>query len=187
MHEGTRHEKENITYTGFVAQEVEKASNEINYDFSGVDVPKSEEDYYGLRYSQFVVPLVKAVQELSDMNDAKDARIDELQKQVDEIKGMLQASNKVSKAAISGAWISQNIPNPFVNTTYIGYSLPEKFRTAEISISDNTGKVIKHEKIVGGRNGRVHLNSTGLSSGTYNYSLFVDGNLISTKQMLLAK
>jgi hypothetical protein len=32
------------------------------YDFSGVDV--DETSVYGLRYSEFVVPLVKAVQEL---------------------------------------------------------------------------------------------------------------------------
>ena len=30
---------------------------EIGFDFSGVDKPKNEEDYYGLRYSEFVVPL----------------------------------------------------------------------------------------------------------------------------------
>ncbi|MCI4442198.1 MAG: tail fiber domain-containing protein, partial [Lentimicrobium sp.] len=49
--------------TGFVAQEVEQAAKELGFDFSGVDAPKSDADYYGLRYSEFVVPLVKAVQE----------------------------------------------------------------------------------------------------------------------------
>jgi hypothetical protein len=100
---------------------------------------------------------------------------------------MLQASDKITRAKVSDASLSQNTPKPFTNMTYISYRLPEKFRTAEISISDNTGRVIKQEKIVGGRSGRVHLNSTGLSSGTYNYSLFVDGNPVSTKQMLLTK
>jgi hypothetical protein len=56
-------EKAKVVYTGFVAQEVEEAAKALNYDFSGVDKPKGKEDFYGLRYGDFVVPLVKAVQE----------------------------------------------------------------------------------------------------------------------------
>jgi trimeric autotransporter adhesin len=56
-------EKEQILQTGFVAQEVEKAADETGYDFSGVYKPQNENDFYGLRYAEFVVPLVKAVQE----------------------------------------------------------------------------------------------------------------------------
>lgn len=37
---------------------------ETGYTFGGVDAPKSDHDTYSFRYSQFVVPLVKAVQEL---------------------------------------------------------------------------------------------------------------------------
>ncbi|MEM1324070.1 MAG: tail fiber domain-containing protein, partial [Bacteroidota bacterium] len=51
-------------YTGFIAQEVAQAAQAIDYDFSGIDRPQNEQDRYGLRYSQFTVPLVKAVQEL---------------------------------------------------------------------------------------------------------------------------
>ncbi len=49
--------------TGFIAQEVEKAAKNCGFDFSGVDAPKNDKDTYGLRYADFVVPLVKAVQE----------------------------------------------------------------------------------------------------------------------------
>jgi hypothetical protein len=45
---------------------VEKVAKEIGFDFSGVDVPKNENDMYGLRYAEFDVPLVKAVQELNE-------------------------------------------------------------------------------------------------------------------------
>jgi hypothetical protein len=61
-------EKSKIRYTGFIAQEVEAAAQALGYDFSGVDGPKNEKDFYGLRYAEFVVPLVKAVQELSEEN-----------------------------------------------------------------------------------------------------------------------
>lgn len=48
---------------GFIAQDVEKVANEIGFEFNGVDKPKNDSDYYGIRYSDFVAPLVKAVQE----------------------------------------------------------------------------------------------------------------------------
>jgi hypothetical protein len=48
--------------------------------FSGVDKPQNKYSLYGLRYAEFVVPLVKAVQELSKMNDDKEAKINAQQK-----------------------------------------------------------------------------------------------------------
>ena len=61
------------TYSGFIAQEVEKAAQSINYDFSGVDAPGSDSDLYGLRYAEFVMPLVKAAQEqMKQINQLKD-------------------------------------------------------------------------------------------------------------------
>lgn len=77
-------QKAAIVQTGFIAQEVEIAATESGYDFSGVDAPKNNEDYYGLRYSEFVVPLVKSVQEQQDM-------IEELQRQVEALQQQLNA------------------------------------------------------------------------------------------------
>src|SRR6266498_1561163 len=62
-------EASKIVYNGFIAQEVEAAAKKLNYDFSGVDKPQNKDGLYGLRYDNFVVPLVKAVQELSQQND----------------------------------------------------------------------------------------------------------------------
>jgi trimeric autotransporter adhesin len=45
--------KQQVVYTGFMAQDVEKAAKELNYDFSGVDAGKSDKDLYALRYSDF--------------------------------------------------------------------------------------------------------------------------------------
>ena len=59
--------KERKLYTGFVAQEVEKAAKESDYQFDGVVTPKNIKEAYGLSYSQFVVPLVKAIQEQQKM------------------------------------------------------------------------------------------------------------------------
>ncbi|MBW6516067.1 MAG: tail fiber domain-containing protein, partial [Candidatus Cloacimonetes bacterium] len=73
-----RSEKSTIRYSGFVAEEVERAARESGFDFSGVDVPKNDSDFYGLRYAEFVVPLVKAVQEQQEIIDRQQRQIDEL-------------------------------------------------------------------------------------------------------------
>jgi hypothetical protein len=71
--------KERITYAGFIAQEVEEAANEVGFNFSGVDKPRHDKGLYSLGYAEFVVPLVKAVQEQQEM-------IEQLQKQIEELK-----------------------------------------------------------------------------------------------------
>jgi len=94
--------KSKMLQTGFIAQEVEAAANELGFDFSGVDKPKNENDFYGLRYAEFVVPLVKAVQEqqkiieeqkleitsLKNTTKEQQAKIDELEKLKAEIATM---------------------------------------------------------------------------------------------------
>jgi hypothetical protein len=81
-----RKQKEQILYTGFVAQDVEKAAKELNYDFSGIDAAKNDKDLYGLRYAEFVVPLVKAVQELSQQDDSLNLKINQLVPLISEMK-----------------------------------------------------------------------------------------------------
>jgi hypothetical protein len=66
--------------TGFLAQDVAEAAREANYDFSGVDIPENDNELYSLRYAEFVVPLVKAVQELAEENRKLKERIKKLEK-----------------------------------------------------------------------------------------------------------
>jgi hypothetical protein len=86
--------KEQIVYTGFVAQEVEQAARSLNYDFSGVDAAKNDKDLYSLRYADFVVPLVKAVQELAARNDRLQTDNQLLKKQKDQLLQRLDALEK---------------------------------------------------------------------------------------------
>src|SRR6266496_4139010 len=184
-------EKEKIIRTGFVAQQVEAAAKTIGYDFSGVDKPANEHTPYGLRYSEFVVPLVKAVQELSKMsegllaeNDEKDATINELKTRIEKLEAIMNAQQ--SKSYVSSAALGQNIPNPFTNSTTIHYTLPESRNigtSAKIIITDKNGKALKEVRLSGSGKGSINVNAATLSSGTYQYSLYIDGRLIDIKQM----
>src|SRR5450432_2627846 len=185
--------KEKKLYTGFVAQEVEKAAAKFNYDFSGLYKPQNEKDLYGLSYSDFVVPLVKAVQELNDSNEAKNDKINFLQDEVDSLKIGLQELRDLIKGSSSSfiplydASLSQNTPNPFTGSTNINYTLPQNAGRARLTVSDISGRIIKTVMINGAGRGNLNIDASGLSSGVYNYTLYVDEIMVSTRQMVLTK
>jgi trimeric autotransporter adhesin len=91
---GTITAKDKMIYSGFIAQEVEQAAKEAHYDFSGVVKPQNEKDMYSLRYSEFVVPLVKAMQEQQQMIDEM-RKNDADQKKL--INNLLQRIEKLEK------------------------------------------------------------------------------------------
>lgn len=82
--------QEAMLQSGFIAQEVEALAQSIGYDFIGVDKPKNNKDYYGLRYSAFVVPLVKAVQEQQTIIETQNAKIEALEKIVLELQKAIE-------------------------------------------------------------------------------------------------
>ena len=74
-----------VLHTGFIAQEVEAAAKKVGYIFDGVDAPKNDNDLYGIRYAEFVVPLVKAVQEQQLMIEQLKKENAEMKKQINSI------------------------------------------------------------------------------------------------------
>lgn len=93
LHRNALLEKEQVLYTGFIAQEVEAAAKELGYNFSGVDAPKNDHDFYGIRYAEFVVPLVKAVQEQQALIDSQNERIAGLEKRNEQLEQMFRELN----------------------------------------------------------------------------------------------
>ena len=68
--------KAGIRYSGFLAQDVQEAAESLGFEFSGVKVPANPEtEAYGLRYAEFVVPLVKATQELHAIIQKQDQQL----------------------------------------------------------------------------------------------------------------
>jgi len=91
-------QKEAILHTGFIAQEVDEVAQRLNFDFSGIDAPQNENDHYSLRYAEFVVPLVKAVQEQQKIIEDLMTSNEQLQTKVDDIDA-LKAENTEMKTA----------------------------------------------------------------------------------------
>lgn len=85
-----KYDVETIKQSGFLAQEVEEAAIKAGYDFSGITIPEGDVKYYSLAYAEFVVPLVKAVQEQQEIIVSQDNKIEKLEKELNEIKALLK-------------------------------------------------------------------------------------------------
>ena len=83
--------------------------------------------------------------------------------------------------------MEQNYPNPFNPSTTISYSIPKDGRV-RIIVYNLLGQVVKtlvNEYKEAGIN-TVKFHSEGLSSGTYFYTLELDG-LVQTKKLTVLK
>ena len=67
---------------GFSAQGVKALADKHGTDFGGYIAPTSEGDLHGLRYDEFISPMVKAMQEMSAKMEAMEKRIAELESRV---------------------------------------------------------------------------------------------------------
>jgi hypothetical protein len=181
-----REAKKKVIQTGFIAQDVEEIAKSIGYDFSGVDV--DETGIYGLRYAEFVVPLVKAVQELSEQNDRLQAQINELQEK-DALRSGITAESltELQELTNSGAYLQQNSPNPFSQTTQIKCYLPPSVKTASLNIYNLQGKQLKQIAIKQRGENEIEISGSEFPAGIYLYALIADGQKIDIKQMILTE
>lgn len=84
-------DKNKNRYDGFIAQDIEKAMQDLNIPFSGLK--KSEDGRYSLAYSDFVVPLVNAVKE-------QQKEISDLRKQLEMLARKLNAMEESKTEAV---------------------------------------------------------------------------------------
>ncbi len=87
---GGKYDIEKTKMTGFIAQEVDRAAKNCGFNFSGIVPPSNENDLYSLRYSEFVVPLVKAVQELSANNNKLQQTIENQNKKIERLEKFVE-------------------------------------------------------------------------------------------------
>lgn len=161
---------------GFVAQEVEAIVKKSGYVFSGIEAPQNEGDPYTIRYAEFVVPLVKAVQELSgQVADLKQ----QLKKYTDE------PTTRLDGTVGTGAFLYQNNPNPFVANTDIQMEIPDSYRQANVIVYNLEGKQLKNIEVTERGKTVVTISGNELGAGMYLYTLMVDGKVVDTKRLIL--
>ncbi len=197
------------THIGVVAQELQQIAPELveefthviyEYDEDGTQRYVGEETYLQVRDSEVKWMLFNAVKAQQEELDAKDAELKDLAAQVAELKEMVQTlagqptSNTTTSEKLdvklegtSQVALGQNIPNPFTTETTIEYTVEDDFTTAEMRIFDMNGRLMHTEPITQSGAGVVNIQTANMQSGTYSYSLVVDGKVLGTKSMIMAK
>lgn len=175
-------------FVGVIAQELKEVAQHM--------VIPGQDGYMAVDPSAFTYMLINAVQELDADNKAKDQqlrtqneRIEQLEDRLAEIEALLQGPSSENNAAVTltDAILEQNQPNPFQGSTTIGYSIPEGVQKAELRVTDLQGRLIKSVAILTRGEGQTTFDMSTLSNSTYQYSLFLDGKWIDTKQMVVTK
>ena len=176
---------------------------------------KNEKQVYSLKYAEFVVPLVKSVQEQQAIIEEKEERIKtmeaenrefrnrlaDVRQQLSQIHSKLDAQEQSldecceakenprgfeNLAGLPGAYLGQNIPNPFENSTVIPYFISEETEgMAFIRVFDLNGKQIQEFKLATKGMSQVEFVTGNLPAGIYSYSLFVNDEKVDSKQMVI--
>ena len=194
-------------HVGLIAQEFEKiapnAVRRLNYQEiinEGEDKAyKTGEtmDYLAVDGSSIRYMLVNAVKEQQEFIDYQDKKIVDLNNTVADLKNVVsQLVEKVndltnSKLSIDlvgdedGIKLFQNAPNPFKTSTKINVFIPTEVIDAHIKIQDLNGRLIKKVDINERGFQIINLNLSNFAPGLYTYALEADGNIVSSKKMIV--
>ncbi len=187
---------------GFVAEEVAALFPEITPEIAGKK---------GIIYDYFGILAIKAIQEQQEIIERKGKATDELkaqlqnqenqindqQQQINELKALVEkllvqkeenptVGNHELQLKKAPA-LNQNQPNPFYENTLVDYFIPADVKNAKIQVTAVDGKVIGIINIPEVGKGQVTIKASTYPSGTYYYSLILDGQIIETKQMVLTR
>jgi len=171
-------------------------------------------DYKALNYLGFIPLLTRGIQEQSKTIDslkAKNKKQDSinasLQNQINALSDMINnccnsvhshganynggsaptndiANTDVKLSDVHNIVLNDNIPNPWSETTTIGYALPDNTTSAQMLFYNASGKLIKSVGLTNKGIGQVNVYAEDLSSGIYTYTLVVDGKIFGTKKMV---
>ncbi|MBK7222936.1 MAG: tail fiber domain-containing protein [Saprospiraceae bacterium] len=87
-------------FIGFLAQDVEQAAKDCGFEFPGLDVPQTDKEVYALRYVDFIMPMVKSIQEQQIIIDALKNQNHDLQMKMDKLS-YLEAEVRELKLLLS--------------------------------------------------------------------------------------
>jgi hypothetical protein len=149
------------------------------------------------KQNETINDLKSAVEDLLDLNEGLNSKLEEGLLKIHDFEQDLQTCcfnsensemSSGNSSEIQKAELGQNIPNPFSESTVIQYYLPDNTTRAIIRVTDMEGRPVEDIQLGAERGAnQVSFQTQGLSSGTYLYSLFVNGEFISTKKMVIAK
>jgi hypothetical protein len=96
-------------------------------------------------------------------------------------------ADNAKSAGNLNAYLEQNAPNPFNNSTTIRYHIPASASNAQIIVINAVGRMVKTFTVINKGAGSITINGSELAAGNYYYTLIVDGKKADSRQMILNK
>ena len=137
--------------------------------------------------------MVSAIQDLQAKTDAQAKQIDYLMSIVAPTNSSPKKVDAIITTGVNETntltypVLDQNTPNPFNQSTTIGYYLPTTINNAAIYVYDMNGVQLKSYNITERGKKNIIINGSEFNAGMYLYALIADGKVIDTKRMILTK
>jgi hypothetical protein len=142
---------------------------------------QTNESYKTVNYTELIPFLIRSIQELDSTRKSEVELLRSEIAQLKEVIGKLDGDFLVN----SKGWIRQNTPNPVSTSATINYSISPDAKAARILFTNSEGQQMRIYNVAGA--GTLNFTTGTLPSGTYNYSLIVDGKTVSTKKLVVAR
>ncbi len=188
---------------GPMAQDFHNAFGKDAIGTIGNDTLINQQDFLGVSFIaiQALEKRTEVIQSQQNEIDSLNTKLNDLENKLNRIENAMSqccksfSTNMQSTGNQSGilnndfssASLQQNIPNPYNQSTTIPYTLPKTFSSARIIITSISGKTIQQVPLSHTQAGSINIQSGSWTAGVYNYSLVIDGKLIDTKKMVIAK
>jgi hypothetical protein len=174
-----------VRYSGFIAQEVEKAAKESNFDFNGIYKPADENDSYKLSYDAFVVPLVKAIQEQQKILEQQKVRTQDLKNKLTNQNNIISGISDGIFNALLISLVEKTDPgidfsirqSVTDNKLVVNYFLPTKSLAYSLLVYDSNGNQISEYKIPSLVKEGV-ISTESLEPGHYILTMLQDGKCV---------
>ena len=122
------------------------------------------------------------------------SQLEDLQNQVQELRSLLSTRLALSSTELkqlqneSAGWLGDVHPNPASSSTTIVYSLPAGAGTAFCQIYGLSGNMVTAVSLPASQGkSSVAVNTGQLAAGMYIYALVVDGKVLATKKLVVAR
>lgn len=169
---------------GFIAQDLKKVFPEL--------VEQDSAGYHYVDYIGLIPVIIEALKEQQEIIDAQSSKIKELEKKIEDsnindnkFKSSDNSTDIKETDLSTNAFLYQNSPNPFNNTTEIKYFIPTGSGKAAIYIFDLQRNLIRRESVLNSGQGCITIHATELKPGIYIYSLMINDQEIDTKRMII--
>ena len=188
---------------GFLAQEVEKIFPELVQEAihlasdsagvaEGILPPGDEVHYKGVDYAGLTPYLTRAIQEQQALINAQQSYMQELEGELTELRAKVdflysQLKNGPTDPQTTGNHqLFQNYPNPSNGSTTIPYFWEAGQGKAHIAIYEvASGKQVGIYPLSQAGKGEVAIPASHLASGSYLYSLEVNGQRVASRLMMI--